>query len=94
MSPRPAFGPPRIELRGLDLNQHFDVPGPGPGRSGDRRRILSLEQESEIDGDPPLTAVAGTDHSVTTSFSFSFALLAHPGRGAWWPGSSEGYPNR
>jgi hypothetical protein len=30
MSPRPAFGPPRIELRGLDLNQHFDVRGLGP----------------------------------------------------------------
>jgi hypothetical protein len=30
MSPRPAFGPPRIELRGPDLNRHFDVRGLGP----------------------------------------------------------------
>jgi hypothetical protein len=30
MSPRPAFGPPRIELRGQDLNLHLDVRAPGP----------------------------------------------------------------
>jgi hypothetical protein len=25
MSPRPAFGPPHIELCGPDLNRHFDA---------------------------------------------------------------------
>ncbi len=30
MSSRPAIGPPRIELHGPDLNQHFDVRGLGP----------------------------------------------------------------
>ncbi|MFE2499052.1 hypothetical protein ACWC0A_04695 [Streptomyces scopuliridis] len=29
-SSRPAFGPPRIELRRPDLNRHFDVRGLGP----------------------------------------------------------------
>ncbi|MDQ0602647.1 hypothetical protein QF037_006992 [Streptomyces canus] len=30
MSSRPAFGPPHIELCGLDLNQHLDALGLGP----------------------------------------------------------------
>jgi hypothetical protein len=32
------------------------------------------------------------DRAVTTSFRFSFALLAHPGHKG--PGSLEGYPKR
>ena len=47
--------------------------GLGPVGSGDRWRMLSLERESEIDG-----GTLRCGRTVTTSFSFSFALLAHP----------------
>lgn len=63
----------RVQLRGPDSNRQFDAHVPGPVGSGDRWRMLSLERESEIDGGHVIRG-----RTVTTSFSFSFALLAHP----------------